>query len=111
MLSWKLFEIKVRKINFISSIFMRGDEVIHDFVDSIHYKYNLYNKILNLFLFDFIPAYIYEVLVKMKDNVSKKYYNTGDGFRGRRMLRSNGSVSFFLERLSEEKIVPENYKA
>ena len=46
----------------------------------------------------------------MKDYVSKKYYSTGDGFRGRRVLRSNGSVSFFLERLSDDKNHPETRK-
>jgi hypothetical protein len=73
-------------------------------VDTVVLRYNRYRKIVKIFLFDFVPSYTYEILVKMKDYVSKKYYmGAYDGFRGRRMLRSSGSVSFFLERLSEEK--------
>ena len=103
MLSWKVFEIKVRRIHFLSDLFIKGDSALHGFIDQVIFKYNRYNKIFNIFMFDFLPSYIYEKLVHMKDYVSKKYYSTGDGFRGRRMLRTNGSVSFFLERLSEDK--------
>ena len=99
----KIFEIKIRKIHFLAEAFVKGDEKIHDIIDLLVLKYGLYRKIANLFLFDFLPGYLYEVLVKMKDYVAKKYYSAGDEFRGRRVLRSNGSVSFFLERLSEEK--------
>ena len=99
----KIFEIKVRKIHFLSNIFTRGDQKIHNFVELGESKYSRYKKILNIFIFDFLPSYMYEMLVRMKDYVSKKYYSAGDEFRGRRMLRSNGSVSFFLEQLSEEK--------
>ena len=99
----KIFEIKVRKIGFLASLFAKGDERIHMAIEKIIFRYNRSKKILNIFIFEFLPSYLYEILVKMKDQVSKKYYSAGDGFRGRRVLRSNGSVSFFLERLSEEK--------
>ena len=98
----KVFEIKIRKIHFLSNTFVRGDEKIHEFIGSLVFKYNRYKKITNIFVFEFLPSYLYEVLVRMKDYVSKKYYSAGDEFRGRRVLRSNGSVSFFLERLSEK---------
>ena len=103
LLGSKIFEIKVKKIHFISNTFMRADKKIHDLIDKAVLKYNRYERIVSIFLFDFIPSYVYEILVRMKDYVSKKYYNAGDGFRGRRVLRSNGSVSFFLERLAEDK--------
>lgn len=99
----KVFEIKIRKIHFLSDTFTKGDEKIHQYIDIVIFKYNRYQKIANLFVFDFLPSYLYEVLVRMKDYVSKRYYSAGDGFRGRRILRTNGSVSFFLERLSEDK--------
>lgn len=99
----KVFELKVRKIGFLSAIFTKSDEQIHKLIDLGVFKYNRYKKIGQIFVFEFIPSYAYETLVKMKDYVSKKYYSSADGFRGRRVLRSNGSVSFFLERLSEEK--------
>ena len=97
------FEIKIRKIHFISNLFAKGDQGIHAYTDLVVFKYNRYKKITNIFIFEFLPSYLYELLVRMKDHVSKKYYSAGDGFRGRRVLRSNGSVSFFLERLSEDK--------
>jgi len=103
----KVFEIKVRKIESLSSIFAKGDEQIHKLIDLAIFKYNRYKKIAHIFVFEFIPSYIYELLVKMKDYVSKKYYSSADGFRGRRVLRTNGSVSFFLERLADDKNSPE----
>lgn len=103
MVVYKIFEIKVRKVHFLSNFFAKGDGKINQFTKLIGIKYIRYKKIGHLFLFDFIPSYLYELLVSLKDYVSKKYYQAGDGFRGRRILKSRGSVSFFLERLSEEK--------
>ena len=103
MIVSKIFELKVRKIHFLSNVFRKGDKNIHQAIDMIVLKYNRYKKITNIFIFDFVPSYIYELLVKMKDYVSKKYYQFGDEFRGKRVLKSTGSVSFFLEKLSEDK--------
>ncbi len=106
MVGSKVFEIKVKKINFLSNIFAKGDNKIHSMMDVLVFKYNRWRKITNIFIFEFIPSYAYEMLSKMKDYVSKKYYSAGDGFRGRRVLRTNGSVSFFLERLSDDNTNP-----
>lgn len=100
----KVFEIKVRKIGFLVSLFLKGDKMIRAFGDILVFKYNRYKKILNIFIFDFLPSYLYELLVKMKDYVAKKYYNAGDNIRGRRILKSNGSVSSFLEQLAEDRV-------
>lgn len=107
----KIFEMKVRKVNFIAKLVAKGDERIHASIAFISFKYRVYKKIAALFVFDFLPSYAYELSVKLKDYVAKKYYNsTGDGFRGRRVLRSNGSVSFFLERLADKKTDSLNHK-
>ena len=103
----KVFEIKVRKINFLSDLFIKGDKRIHQIRNMAFAKYRLYKRIANIFIFEFLPSYLYELLVRMKDYVAKKYYEVG-GFNGRRILRSNGSVSFFLEQLSEGKPNSEN---
>ena len=102
-LAYKVFEIKVRKIHFLSNIWNRADAKLHQWLNIANIKYNRYKNILNIFIFDFVPAYLYEQLIWMKDYVSKKYYQMGDDFRGRRILKSTGSVSFFLEKLSEDK--------
>lgn len=107
LLASKAFEIKVRKVSFISSLWSKGDKVIDHVIDWSVFKYNRYKKISHIFIFEFLPSYLYEVLVKTKDHVSKRYYSSADGFRGRRVLRSNGSVSFFLERLGEDKSQPD----
>ncbi len=99
----KAYELKVSRIEALSRIWAKGDEQIDVLIDKAIFKYFRYKKISHIFLFDFIPSYIYEVLIKTKDHVSKRYYSAGDGFRGRRVLRSNGSVSFFLERLTDDK--------
>jgi len=100
---YKVFEIRVRKIHFLSNLFAKGDRKIHELWKLLELKYFRYKKIAHIFIFDFVPSYLYELLVRMKDHVSKKYYQAGDGFRGRRILKSTGSVSFFLEKLAEEK--------
>lgn len=99
----RAYQLKVREIGFLSSFYLKGDLFLNNVVDSIIYKYNRWKKISQIFLFEFLPSLLYENLVKAKDFVSKKYYENGDKFRGRRVLRSHGSVSFFLGRLSEEK--------
>lgn len=95
--------MKAGRAHFLSGIFVKGDHKIHDLFDVLVFKYNRYKMISHIFVFEFLPSYAYELLVKMKDYVSKKYYENADGFRGRRVLRSNGSVSFFLERLADDK--------
>lgn len=99
----KIFEIKFKKVEFVSNLFAKSDDKIYKLIEAVIYKYNRYKKISRIFIFEFLPSYTYEILVRSKDYVSKKYYSAGDEFRGRRVLRSNGSVSFFLERLTEEK--------
>lgn len=106
----KSIEQRAGKAHFVSEVFVKGDHKIHDFFDAVHFKYNRYKMISNIFFFEFLPSYAYEVLTKMKDYVSKKYYENGDGFRGRRVLRSNGSVSFFLDRLADDKTSTHGHK-
>ena len=99
----KSIDLKIRKIAFLNNFFSASDRKIESVFEYLVIKYNWLKKISNIFIFEFLPSYLYENLVKMKDHVSKKYYESGDKFRGRRVLRSNGSVSFFLDRLSEER--------
>lgn len=106
LIASKVFQIKVGQINILQKITSFGDVKIHGTWAIVLGKYMLYKKITRLFIFDFLPSYVYEQLVRAKDYVSKKYYQFGTGFQGRRVLRNTGSVSFFLERLAEEK--PEN---
>jgi hypothetical protein len=103
LIAFKVFEIKVRKIHFVTNLWQKGDEEIHKFIHNMVFFYNRYKKISNIFIFEFLPSYFYELIVKLKDYISKRYYSAGDGFRGRRILRTNGSVSFFLEQLADDK--------
>ncbi|MFZ2523267.1 MAG: hypothetical protein WAW92_02665 [Minisyncoccia bacterium] len=101
--SLRAYQIKVKEIGFLSRVYLKGDMFLNDVFEFVTYKYNRWKMISQIFFFEFLPSLLYENLVKAKDYVSKKYYENGDKFRGRRVLRSNGSVSFFLGRLSEEK--------
>ncbi len=103
MIFAKAIQTKMGMFTSLSVFFEKGDVKIHEAISLLFTKYMLYKKIMYLFIFDFIPAYTYELLSKMKDYVARKYYVAGDQFRGRRVLRTNGSVSFFLERLTEDK--------
>jgi len=103
MILVKIFQNHVFQIHFLSKLSLKGDEKIQDIIALFVGKYNLYKKIAHLFIFDFLPSYIYEILGKLKDYVARKYYLASSGIRGRRVLRDSGSVSFFLERLAEDK--------
>jgi hypothetical protein len=105
MVGFKIFEIKVRKINTLANIWAKGDMKIHALLEKAYVKYNLYKKIAKIFLFDFLPALAYELSVKLKDYISRKYYEMGDKFRGRRILQDRGSVSAFLQHIAENKDV------
>jgi len=98
----RTFENKVGKVVFLERIFTKGDAVINSMIDGGIMRYNYYKKVAQIFVFDFLPSLLYEFLVKSKDYVARRYYNAGNEFRGRRLLRNDGSVSSFLERLSED---------
>ena len=106
----KIYEMRVRKINFLADVFIKGDNKIHDVLEMAISKYHRYRQVARIFVSEFLPSYAYEMTVRLKDYVSRKYYTAGDGFRGRRVLRTNGSVSFFLERLSEGKMGNKSHK-
>ncbi len=103
LVALRAYEMKYKKIETVSNFWSKSDQKIEAFLEKLNYKYSLYKKILHIFVFEFIPSFIYELLVKAKDQVSRYYYNSADNFRGRRVLRSDGSVSFFLERLGDDK--------
>ena len=111
MLGSKIFEIKVRKIHILANLFSKGDVRIHNLIEIAIFKYNHYKKIAKLFIFDFLPAYSYEMAVKLKDYIAKKYYQAGDKFNGRRILRDNGSVSTFLQHITEDASNKSHHKA
>ncbi len=98
----RAFENKVGKVAFLERIYRKGDAYINSAIDGGVLRYNYNKKVAHIFVFDFLPSLLYEFLVKSKDYVAKRYYNAGNEFRGRRLLRNDGSVSSFLERLSED---------
>lgn len=99
----RMYLQKVGEVSFFARVYLNGDLYFDKIFDAIIYKYNRWRKISQIFFFEFLPSLLYENLVKAKDYVSKKYYESGDRIKGRRVLRSHGSVSFFLGRLSEER--------
>ena len=111
MLGSKVFEIKVRKIQKLADFYKRGDAKIHQLIEKGIAKYNLYRKIAHIFVFEFLPSYAYELTTKLKDFIAKKYYEMGDKFRGRRVLRDNGAVSAFLQRISDDSVDSQQHKA
>jgi hypothetical protein len=99
----RVFQMKVKRIGFLTRLFEKGDDLLEKGIQGAILRFNYYKKVSQIFVFDFLPSLLYEVLVKLKDNVARRYYNAGNEFRGRRLLRNDGSVSSFLERLSEDK--------
>jgi hypothetical protein len=80
------------EIQSLNNIYQKSDLYLNEAVDSLIYFYNRWRKISNIFIFEFLPSLLYENLVKAKDYVSKKYYENGDRYRGRRVLRSHGGL-------------------
>lgn len=101
--AFRAYQMKMGPVKSVTDFYTRCDLYLNKMIESIFYKYKRWSNISHIFFFEFLPSLVYEVLVKSKDFVSRKYYENGDRFRGRRALRSHGSVSFFLGRLSEEK--------
>ncbi|MHB1316441.1 MAG: hypothetical protein ACYCZW_01115 [Minisyncoccota bacterium] len=103
MIGTKMIEQKLGHFPLWTRLVSKTDERVHRIVDWIIIKYQLWKKIAYLFVFNFLPAYAYELLIKMKDYVYKRYYESQSKLKGnKRMLRTNGSVSSFLQEISTE---------
>ncbi len=103
MIGTKMIEQRLGSFPLWTRLVSKTDEVVHDVVNRVIGKYQLWKKITYLFVFNFLPSYAYELLVKMKDYVYKKYYESQSKLKGnKRMLRANGSVSSFLQEISSE---------
>ena len=99
----KVIENKFGGISFLNRIFAKGDYFIGNLFQGLYLRYNYLKRVTHIFFFDFLPSLLYAFLIKSKDYVARRYYNSSNEFRGRRLLRADGSVSNFLERLSEDK--------
>jgi hypothetical protein len=103
MISSKLLEERFGRFHYWSKVFSWGDQKVHFVMAFIVGKYQLYKKIATLFFFEFLPALLYRKLVEMKDYVYKKYYSSSTNLRGeKRMLRTDGTVSDFLQNITKE---------
>lgn len=103
MIGTKMIEQKIGSFPLWTRLISKIDERMHGVVDRFIAKYQLWKKIAYLFVFNFLPSYAYELLVKMKDYVYKKYYESQSKLKGnKRMLRTNGSVSSFLQEITAE---------
>ncbi len=100
MIASKVWEAKVRRIETLAEVYLRGDKKIHNLIEKGIVINKRYRKIAELFFFDFLPSFSYEQSVKLKDHLAKRYYNAENQFRGRRILRDNGSVSAFLQNIT-----------
>ena len=104
MLLTKMIENRLGSFPLWTRVVSFADERVHTILDFLIKKYQLWKKIAYLFFFEFLPSYAYELLVKMKDYVYKKYYQSQSKLKGnKRMLRSNGSVSSFLQDISSKQ--------
>ena len=101
MIGSKVWEVKVRKIGVLARVYSKGDKRIHTWIEQAILAYNHFRKVAHIFFFDFLPSYIYELSLKLKDYSAKRYYSAENQFRGRRMLRDNGSVSAFLQNITD----------
>jgi hypothetical protein len=103
MLGIKLIEKHRGEISWWASLIDRADARIHRFLRMLEGKYRLWKKISGIFIFEFLPAYLFEQVVKLKDYLYKKYHTSAGSLKGeKRMLRNTGSVSEFLQSISKE---------
>src|SRR5690349_20031592 len=83
MIGWKIFERKVRKIDFVSHTFTRGDDMIRGWERGMKERYELGKKIIHVFIFDFLPLYAYRHFNRMKDYIARIYSIMEDQIRGK----------------------------
>ena len=103
MLGSKLAEERLGKFHWWSRIASWGDQKVHNIIHIVTEKYRFYKKVATIFIFEFLPAYAYRKLIELKDYVYKKYYLSASNLKGeKRMLRSSGTVSEFLQKISKE---------
>jgi hypothetical protein len=109
MLASKLAEARFGEFHWWSKMASWGDQKVHGVMTVVVQKYQLYRKIAYIFIFEFLPAIAYHKTIELKDYLHKKYYTSSVSLRGeKRMLRSSGSVSEFLQNIKkEETIAPE----
>jgi hypothetical protein len=112
----KSIEINKGNVLFWTEIIKKADLKVHNFKKLLERKIGLYKKIAHLFVFEFLPSYLYENVSKFKDFIYKKYYESTLSLKGnKKVLRSNGSVSAFLQDIKkpeetgffEEKLIGE----
>jgi hypothetical protein len=104
MIGIKVAETRAGHFSFWTNTIEVSDEKMHVFLKGILKRYQFYKKVAYLFIFEFLPSYSYELLIKMKDYVQKRYYESQSTLRGnKRMLRSSGSVSSFLQDIGTKK--------
>ncbi len=103
MLLFKVVEQRLGGVNWWANFIARADHRINVLVKKLHFKYRIWKKIASIFVFEFLPAYAYEQVVKLKDYMYKRYHSSAGNLRGeKRMLRGNASVSEFLQNITEE---------
>ena len=102
MLSFKLVEERMGGVNWWTNFIVRADSKIHQLISQSAVKYKLWKKVVLVFIFEFLPAYAYEQTIKLKDYIYKRYHSSAGKMKGeRRMLRTNGSVSEFLQNIKK----------
>ena len=104
MLTFKMIEGRVGEIGWWARMRKVWDDRMHVWREKLWATWTLWKKIAYLFVFEFLPAYAYKQTLKLKDYFYKKYYESAERMKGeKRMLKSNGSVSEFLQNLTEDK--------
>jgi hypothetical protein len=104
MVFFKYLALSQNKEVFWSRFLHFADSQVHRFTHFFESKYRLYKKIFYLFTFEFLPSFFYEKTVKLKDYIAKRYYASADSLKGnKKMLRTNGSVSSFLQSINKEE--------
>jgi hypothetical protein len=102
MLGTKMIEQKLGSFR-CGLVLCKTDEWVHTWIDTLIASISC-GKNCILICIQFLPSYAYELLVKMKDYVYKKYYESQSVLKGnKRMLRSNGRSLFLQEITAEPK--------
>ena len=110
MVGSKVVEERFGAFHWWKKMATSADQTVHRLITMVTKKYQLYKKIAFLFLFEFLPAYAYRKTIELKDYVYKKYYTSQINLKGnKKMLRSNGSVSEFLQNISKDDIQSETH--
>ena len=100
----KFFESRSLKPNFISSLFKKLDPLAEKLFGQVAFRYRQVDQTLRYIFLVLLPRKSEESLKQAKEAAIGEYKRRKELVLGKRELAKNGSASFFLKKMKEDKM-------